>query len=117
VTVIASIPPTSLPIGQGNIKPAVDIPVGSNQMLVKVTKMGWLGTDAKVADFVLSYAANGGPAVEIMRADVFDVSTDANPIIFAATIPDSVNGRRRLILSWEFLAARQVAGSIEANTV
>lgn len=117
MTIIASLPPTQLPAGAGSIKPAVDIPVGSNQFLLKLLKIGWPGDGSKVGDFILSYASNGGTQVEIMRADVFDEPTDANPMIFAAGIPNALDGRRRLIVGWSLLAGRQVSGTIEANTV
>jgi hypothetical protein len=117
MTTISTLPPTTLPPGAGSIKPAVDIPVGSNQMLVKMLKIGWPGDGSKVGDFVLSYTSNGGSQIEIMRSDVYDVSDDANPLIFAAGIPDTLNGRRRLQLSWTLVSSRQVSGSIEANTV
>lgn len=117
MTVIASLPPTTLPAGPGSIKPQVDIPVGSNQMLVKILKIGWPGDDNKAADFILSYAGSNGQWVEIMRTDIYDVSSDANPMIFAATIPDVLDGRRRLQLAWNLVAGRQVSGSIEANIV
>jgi hypothetical protein len=117
MTIIASIPPTTLPAGPGDTKPAVDIPVGSNQMLVKLLKIGWPGDGTKAGDFVLSYSASGGAWIEIMRTDVWDVADDANPLIFAAGIPDTLNGRRRLQLAWTLVSGRQVSGTIEANTV
>lgn len=118
MTVIASLPPTQLPSGSGSIKPAVDIPVGSNQFLLKLVKIGWPGTGAKVGDFTLSYTVSGGAPINIMPlVDIYDEPTDSNPIVFAATIPDSLNGRRRLVVEWTLLSGRQVSGTIEANTV
>jgi len=117
MTVIATLPPTALPSGAGSIKPAVDIPAGSNQMIVRMLKIGWPGSGNKVGDFILSYQTGAGVWYEIMRTDVYDVAEDANPLIFAAGIPDLLDGRRRLQLSWELLSGRQVSGSIEANSV
>jgi hypothetical protein len=117
MTIIITLPPTTLPAGQGNTSPNVDIPVGSNQMLVKLLKINWVGDGAKAGDFILSYSAGGGIWTEIMRADVYDVLDDANPLVFAASIPDTLNGHRRLRLAWNLVSSRQVSGSIEANTV
>lgn len=117
MTIIATLPPTTLPAGPGSIKPQVDVPAGANQMLVKILKIGWPGDGQKAADFILSYATGSGQWVEILRADVYDEPTDANPMIFAATLTDVLDGRRRLQLAWNLVAGRQVSGSMEANAV
>lgn len=120
MTIIASIPPTLLPATpdngpDGETKPQVDVPVGTNQMLVKILKIGWPGDESQVGYFMLSYATQGGNWVEIMKSDVYDVAEDANPLIFSAQLPDTLDGHRRLKLSWRLFSARQVSGSIEAN--
>jgi hypothetical protein len=117
MTVIVTIPPTTLPPGVGSSKPAVDIPVGSNQMIAKLLKLGWPGDGTKVGDFTLGYTASGGAVIPIMSSDVYDEPTDANPLIFAGNIPDTLNGHRRLVLSWNLDQSRQVSGTLEANTV
>lgn len=119
MTIIQSVPPTTLPAGPFTIKPAVDIPVGSNQMLVRLFKgAGWTGDGSKVADFVLSYVANGVTIPIIRLTDVYDVADDAVPMIFDGPIPDTLNGHRRLVLSGTLAqGGREVFGTLEANTV
>lgn len=116
MTVIATLPPTTLPAGPGSIKPQVDIPIGSNQMLVKMLKIGWPGNGQLAGYFTLAYTANGVTIPIMSNVDVYDVPDDANPMVFPGTIPDTLNGHRRLVLSWNLVVAGlQMSGTIEAN--
>jgi hypothetical protein len=119
MTVIQSVPPTTLSAGPFSIKPAVDIPVGSNQMLVRLFKgAGWTGDGSKVGDFALAYVANGVTLPIIKSVDVFDVADDPVPMVFVGTIPDTLNGHRRLSFTGTLAqGGREVFGALEANTV
>jgi hypothetical protein len=111
-----TMPPTSLPAGQGSQKTVANIPDTDNLATVTINKVSWPGAGDAAGWFQISYYIPGDSNPHIlMRADFLDAPADGSQLVFTASIP-RITGRK-VQIDWNFFKPLTVSGTLDTSQV
>jgi hypothetical protein len=122
MTVVATLPQTTVPAGPGSLTSGV-LAASAAIYIAKLQQVTWPHAGDKAFDYVCDVSLDGGAtwlAQPPSSGDVYDGAipsrngSTADQIVIACQLPDVGNANRKLRLSYNLAKALTVSGTLEA---